>query len=141
MGLRRLPQSEKVSAIDCVAHSFGEVHEFLVRRPCTSLDRILFTVGDDQGNTAVVSVAGVEFRDRSTLWKFKRLEDRHGTRDVTALGSSPLGMHDVHFTGDHYRSKPRGAALTVAEAETVFGTHDADDLDAIAEVEAVLPRP
>ncbi|MEU5846344.1 hypothetical protein [Saccharopolyspora shandongensis] len=141
MGLRRLRQSDKVPAADCVAHSFGEVREFLVRTPCRSLDRIVFAVGDDQGNATVVSVAWVEFPNRSAVRKFQRLEDRHGTGDVKPLGSSLLGMHDIEFTGHHYNAEPRGTTLTIAEAETISGTYSADDLDAITEVAALLPRP
>ncbi|MER5391109.1 hypothetical protein [Saccharopolyspora sp. NPDC002686] len=141
MGLRRLRQSDKVPAADCIAHSFGEVREFLARTPCRSLDRIVFAVGDDQGNAAVVSVAWVQFRNRSTVRKFQRLEDRHGTGDIKALGSSLLAMRDIEFTGHHYSTEPRGTTLTIAEAETISGTYSADDLDAIAEVAALLPRP
>lgn len=141
MGLRRLRQSDKVQAFDCVAHSFGEVREFLVRHPCKSLNRLVFTVGDDQGNAAAVSVAWVEFRDRSTVRKFKRLEDRHGTGDVKALGSEFFDIGDIEFTGHHYNSNPRRTVLTVAEAETISGTYSADDLDAMTEVAALLPRP
>ncbi|MEV0049973.1 hypothetical protein AB0H34_05700 [Saccharopolyspora shandongensis] len=141
MGLRRLRQSGKIPAVDCVVHSFGEVREFLIRTPCKSLDRIVFVVSDDQGNAAVVSVAWVEFRNRSTVWKFQRLEDRHGTGDIRPLGSSLLGMHDIEFTGHHYNAEPRGTTLTIAEAETISGTYSADDLDTITEVAALLPRP
>lgn len=141
LGLRRLRQSDKVPAINCVAHSFGEIREFLARQPCKSLDRILFKVGDDQGNAAVVSVAWVEFRDRSTVRKFKRLEDRHGTGDIKALGSSLLGLHHIEYTGHNYNAEPRGTTLTIAEAETISGTYSADDLDTITEVAALLPRP
>lgn len=141
MGLRRLRQSDKVSAVDCVVNSFGEVREFLVRTPCKSLDRILFAVGDDQGNAAVVSVAWVEFRNRSTVWKFQRLEDRHGTGDIRPLGSSLLGMRYIEFTGHHYGTEVKRNTLAIAEAETISGSYSADDLDAIAEVAALLPRP
>ncbi|KAA5838063.1 hypothetical protein ABT337_04950 [Saccharopolyspora hirsuta] len=141
MGLRRMRQSDKVAAVDCVAHSFGEVRDFLVRTPCKSLDRILFAVGDDQGDAAVVSVAWVDFRNRSTAGKFHRLEDRHGTGDIKPLGSSLLGMRDIEFTGHHYHAERRGTTVTIAEAETLSGAYSADDLDAIAEVAALLPRP
>lgn len=141
MGLRRLRQSDKISAVDCAVHSFGEVREFLIRTPCKSLDRILLVVGDDQGNAAVVSVAWVEFRNRSTVWKFQRLEDRHGTGDIRPLGGSLLGMRDIEFTGHHYSTELKKNTIAIAEAETVSGSYSAEDLDAITEVAALIPRP
>lgn len=141
VGVRRLRQSNKVSGIDCVAHSFGKVRKFLLRMPCKSLDRILYVVGDERGNSAVVSVAWVEFRNRGSVWKFQRLEDRHGTGDIKPLGGFLLGIRDIEFTGHHYDAEPRGNTLAIAEAETLSGTYSADDLDTITEVAALIPRP
>ncbi len=82
MGMRTLKKAVKQD-LKCVTNSFGQVREFFARTPCKSLDRVLFGLGDDQGNSVVVSVAWVGFHTRGDARQFKRLDDVHGTGNVT----------------------------------------------------------
>ncbi len=140
LGMRRLKQTRD-NKTPCVTASFGRVREFFLRTPCRSLDRILFAVADDVGNTSLVSVAWVGFRSRKQVGDFKRLIDVHGTGDIKPLGASLLGMADVKFTGRYYGSDVQGSTLNVAEAEAATGHTDPDILKTMAEVMAQLPRP
>jgi hypothetical protein len=117
------------------------VREFFARTPCTSLDRVRFGVGDDQGNSVVVSVAWVGFHTRSDAREFKRLDDVHGTGNVTPLASTLLGWADISFTGHHYQSRPDGKTTVIAEAEPATGQVSDEVLDAVADVAVLLPRP
>lgn len=127
--------------LDCVLNSFGKIREFFLRTPCRSLDRALFAVVDEQGNTIVVSVAWVGFRTRTDARKFKELDDVYGTGNVSPLGGAILGLADVRFTGQHYASRTAGAMAVIAEAEPVDGAVSDEVLDGIAEVAVLLPRP
>lgn len=139
MGLHGLEYSEKQQA-ECVAASFGGVQEFLRRTPCTSMDRVLFTVGDDAGNSAVVSVAWVGFSSRGDAREFHDLVNAPGSGDVKPLGGALIGLADVAFSGDNYGSERHRATVTVAEAEIATGYVTPELLDALAEVAAQLPR-
>ncbi|WNV88499.1 hypothetical protein [Umezawaea sp. Da 62-37] len=138
MGMRKLKQTLRQDA-ECLTTSHGEVQEFFLHTPCTSLDRILLTVGDEAGNSAVISVAWVAFRTTSDRRDFKTLIDRPGSGDVYPLGNALLGLADIHFSGLNYGTDTKGTSLTVAEAETATGFVDHDTLDALAEVAAYLP--
>ncbi|WP_086820683.1 hypothetical protein [Allokutzneria sp. NRRL B-24872] len=140
MGLRELKKHAK-SDLNCVINSFGEIRGFLIRTPCTSLERRLFAVGDDEGNAAVVSVAWVRFHTRGHAESFERLHKVHGNGDITPLASSLLGMAGVRFTADHYGSRRSGSTVTIAEAECAKGKVDGEALKVIAEVSSYLPHP
>lgn len=140
MGMRTLKKVGKQD-LECVVNSFGQVREFFVRTPCKSLDRVLFGIGDDQGNTVVVSVAWVGFYTRGHAREFKRLDDVHGTGNVTPLASALLGLADISFTGHHYQSRPDGKTTVIAEAEPATGHVSDELLDAVADVAVWLPRP
>lgn len=127
--------------LECVTHSFGQVRDYLVAHPCSSLDRVLFGISDDQGNVAAVSVAWVGFRTRTDARGFITVENRHGTGDITPLGGSLLDMADIRFSGHHYDSRSNGTTVVVAESEAVQGVVAPDVLNAIAEVAVHLPRP
>ncbi len=71
---RRIEHSAE-RRLDCVAAATGEVREFLKRTPCTSLDRVLLTVGDGHGNAAIVSVVRIGFRTSEQARAFKEIED------------------------------------------------------------------
>lgn len=140
MGVRRL--NEKLERQwECLSASHGEVREFFTRTPCTSLDRMVIAVGDDVGNSAVVSLVRVGFRSKGDLREFKRIEDRQGSGDIHPLGAPVLGLADITFTGLNYGVETTGTSITVAEAETATGHVDRETLDALAEVAACLPRP
>ncbi|MGM1065662.1 hypothetical protein [Saccharothrix sp. Mg75] len=139
MGLRAHARSAREGA-DCVAASFGGVREFLERTGCASMDRVLFTVGDDAGNAMVVSVAWVEFGSRADAREFQALMDEPGSGDISPLPGAVLGLGDVAFSGEHYGAGRERATVTVAEAERVSGFVSPEVLDAVAEVAALLPR-
>jgi hypothetical protein len=118
------------------------VQELLRAVPCVALDRMLFTVTDDKGGTAVVFVAWVEFDDRDKAREFKRVEDIHGTGDLTPLSGSLLRINDVPFTAQNYDSDTvDGVTVVIAEAENVAGGFTAEYLDDIAAVAVRTPRP
>ena len=140
MGVREL-RREGWRQAECLTASHGRVREFLARTPCSSLDRIILAVGDDRGNSAVISVAWVGFRKTADMRDFKAVIDVYGSGDVHPLGSTRLGLADIAFTGRYYGTDTHGASITIAEAETATGSFDPETLDALAEVAAYLPRP
>lgn len=140
MGLRQLKRTAKQQA-ECVAVSFGQVREFFTAHRCTHLERVLFAVADEAGNTAVVSVAWVGLANARDAREFDNLMEVHGSGDITPLGGALLELGHIEFTGLRYGSDRDNANVTVAEAENAAGGQfDHDTLDAIAEVAAYLPR-
>ncbi|QFZ19937.1 hypothetical protein [Saccharothrix syringae] len=139
MGLHGLRQTGP-QPTECTAGSFGEVHEFLRRTGCASMDRALFAVGDGTGNTAVVAVAWVEFASRGDARRFQDLVDASGTGDVEPLGTEALDLGEVSFSGANHGSERHRGTVTVAEAELASGHLTPEVLDALAEVAALLPR-
>jgi hypothetical protein len=139
LGMRELKRTIKRDA-RCLAASFGQVRLFFLRTPCTSLDRILFAVGDGAGNDAVVSVAWVGFRTHAQAADFMGLIDVYGTGDIQPLASGLLGLADIKFTARHYGSTRTGSQVTIAEAESTGGHVAPDMLKALAEVAAQFPR-
>ncbi|MFJ7214211.1 hypothetical protein [Amycolatopsis sp. NPDC098790] len=125
---------------DCLAAATDRVRDFLVKTPCTSLDRMLLAVGDGHGNAAVISVVRVGFRSAKQAAAFEEVEAVHGSGDVRPLEiAAVLGVAGVRMTGLHYRSRPDGRAMVVAEADTATGHLGGDTLDALADVAAHLP--
>ncbi|MEU4744311.1 hypothetical protein AB0G02_28145, partial [Actinosynnema sp. NPDC023658] len=140
-GLRVVDRAARADT-ECAPHSFGQVQELLKAAPCVALDRMLFTVTDDKGGTAVVFVAWVEFDDRDRAREFKRVEDIHGTGDLTPLSGSLLRINDVPFTALNYDSDlVDGVTVVIAEAENVAGGFTAEYLDDIAAIAVRTPRP
>lgn len=140
-GLRVVDRATR-SDPECAPHSFGQVQQLLTAAPCTGLDRMLFTLTDDRGGTIVVSVAWVEFDDPDRAREFKRVEDIHGTGDITPLSGSLLLMDDVPFTAHHYDSDTLdGTTVVVAETEAVAGGFTAEYLDDVAGIAVRTPRP
>ncbi|MBP2335681.1 hypothetical protein JOF41_001859 [Saccharothrix coeruleofusca] len=140
LGLRQLRRTPRQQA-ECLAASYGQVREFFTRHRCTSLERALFVVADDGGNTAAVSVAWVGLAGSGEARRFRTLIDEHGTGDITPLGAPLLDLAEISYTGLRYGSDRDGRNVTVAEAENATGSgFDHDTLDAIAEVAAHLPR-
>ncbi|MCS7477326.1 hypothetical protein ACFFQW_22500 [Umezawaea endophytica] len=140
MGVRELKRVSKQEA-DCLSASHGQVQEFFLRTPCTSLDRLLLAVADGEGNSAVVSVAWVGFRKSGDVRAFKAVMDRQGSGDIRSLATPLLGLADIRFSGHNYGSETNGKGITIAEAEAATGAVAPDVLDALAEVAALLPRP
>jgi hypothetical protein len=125
---------------DCVAAASGRVRDYLAGTPCTALDRMLLAVGDGHGNAAVLSVVRVGFRNRTQARKFEEVEAIQGSGDVRPLEiAAVLGVAGLSMTGLHYRSRPDGTGMVVAEADTATGRVDGETLDALADVAAYLP--
>ncbi len=140
MGVRELRRTSQRD-LECSSSSYGRVREFFLRTPCTSLDRVLLTVGDDEGNSAVVSVVWVGFRTSGDVSAFKTVMDGHGSGDIHPLAAPLLGLADIRFSGLNYGSEANGRGIAVAEAETATGVVAPDLLDALAEVASQLPHP
>ncbi|WP_158843799.1 hypothetical protein [Saccharothrix deserti] len=140
-GLRVVDRATRADG-ECAPHSFGQVQELLKATPCAALDRMLFTLTDDKGGTIVVFMAWIEFDDRAEAREFKRVEDIHGTGDITPLSGSLLQINDVPFTAHNYDSDVLdGVTVVIAETETVTGGFTAGYLDDIASVAVLTPRP
>lgn len=139
--LRAPRQRQPQQAFDCVVHSFGEVQEFLARTPCRSPTRTLVPLEDEDGNSAVVSIAWVHMRTPRAARALDRLDYRDGTGDLTALGHSTLASRGVWFTGEHYDSRVKGTLFVRAEAAPVSGAPAPELLEGVAEVAAQLPPP
>ncbi|MFC6089684.1 hypothetical protein [Saccharothrix lopnurensis] len=139
LGLREVERTDRQPA-DCAAASFGGVRDFLRDTGCVSMDRALFAVGDDAGNTAVVAVAWVEFASREDARRFQDLVDEPGSGDVEPLGADALGLPGVAFSGANYGSGRDRGTVAVAGAELASGYLTPEVLDALAEVAALLPR-
>jgi hypothetical protein len=140
-GLRVVDRATRSDG-ECAPHSFGQVRELLSATPCVALDRMLFTLSDDEGGTIVVFVAWVEFDDRDKAREFKRVEDVHGTGDITPLSGSLLQIEDVPFSALNYDSDVLDdVTVVLAETEAVSGGFTAGYLDDIAGVAVLTPRP
>jgi hypothetical protein len=135
---REVRERERES--NCVASATGKVREFLVKTPCTRLDRMLLAVGDGHGNAAVISVVRVGFRSKKQAEAFEEVEAVQGSGDVRPLDiAAVLKVAGVRMTGLHYAPRPDGYGMVVAEADTATGHVDADTLDALADVASYLP--
>jgi hypothetical protein len=143
LGLKQLSRKVEHAAgreLDCLAAATGRVRDFLLHTPCTSLDRVLLTVGDGHGNAAVVSVVRVGFPTAADAQAFKAVEDAPGSGDIRPLDTAAaLHLTGVRLTADHYWSHIDGTATVVAEADTATGHVDGPTLDAIAETASYLP--
>lgn len=126
--------------LDCAVHSYGQVHDFFVRNPCQSLDRVLFTLADPAGNTFVVSVSWVRMRQPGDVWRLEQLIDVDGTGSIAPLGFGLLREQGVRFTGTPFESRPDGKVLVVAEGAAVSGRPDAEFFASVIEVAVELRR-
>jgi len=125
----------------CAVQSFGQVQQFFLRQPCDKLDQLLFAVSDAQGNLIVGSVMWVKMPSKATAAQFMQLEDTYGTGDVTPFGTEVLELGGIRFTGKHYKSRPDGSLVVIAETEPVRGHPSNTLLKEVATVADVLPPP
>ena len=123
----------------CAVQSYGQVQAFFTRTPCDSLNQALFALGDSDGNLIAVSVIWVTMSDAADTDRLKALEDTYGTGDITPFGTEALELAGVKFTAQHYKSRPDGKLLVVAEAEPIRGRPSATLLNNVAAVASVLP--
>lgn len=107
--------------------------------PCKALDRQLFTLADTAGNTFVVSVSWARMRDRGEVGDLKALIDTDGTGSVAPLGFAVLKSQGVRFTGEPFRSDPKGNFLVVAEAAVASGKPAPALVKAAVEIAVELP--
>jgi hypothetical protein len=128
-------------AVECAAHSYGQVQEFFVRTPCRELRRMLVLVTDDNGGSVVVSVAWVRMRGLRPARQLRELADEYGTGNVAPIGGAALELGDLRFTGRHYESRRQGSLVVIAEAEPVGGQPEPAMLDALTEVAVLFPPP
>ncbi len=139
MGMTAGPRARRHNA-NCAAFATGEVRQYLLRTPCRSLDRLLFTVRDSRGGTIAIAVAWVEFRTAAEAAEFRRIDDTPGTGQINPLPGSTAGIRDVHLSGLHHRSRRVGTTAVSADAEPVSGAQNAALLDEIAGVGVLLPH-
>jgi hypothetical protein len=126
--------------LECVSSSTGEVRKFLTRTPCTSLDGILFLIGDGRGNAAAVSVVRIGFRTKAHADAFQEVEDKGENGDVFPWNvAAALDLANVSVTGYRYHVRPDKSAKIIAEADTATGNIDKDTLLALADIASYLP--
>ncbi|WP_433872505.1 hypothetical protein [Saccharopolyspora sp. CA-218241] len=130
----RKGRERRVSAVECITSTFGQVQEFFLATPCQGLERWQYPVDDEAGSTMVVIVSKVTMRRASQAWKFRRLIDEHGTGDIHPI--APV----VPFTGYHYDSKLAGRSVIVAQAEPLAGKPPDAVLGATAEAATAITR-
>lgn len=139
-GLKELKKKIKHD-LQCAVQSFGKVQQFFLQHPCDKLDQLLFVLGDTHNNLIVVSVMWVKMPSEDTASQFEKLEDTYGTGDVTPFGTEALELGGIHFTGKHYKSRPDGKLVVVAESEPIRGTPSNFFLKEMATIADVLPPP
>jgi len=141
LGLTAAPGTPKRRDRDCVAHSYGQIRDYLRRVPCQWVDRLLFTVDGEGGDPIAVAVAWVGFATPGQAAEFRRIDDTWGTGQVRPLPGATVGLPDVRLSGQHYASRQVGAVTVVAEAEEAGGGQLRDAfLDDIAGVAVLLPH-
>ncbi len=140
MAMKELKKAIK-QRLRCGLQSTGQLQRFFLRTPCTSLDELLFALGDAKGNLIVVSVAWVKMSSKDDATQLKALEDTYGTGDITPIATQILRLGGIRFTGAHYASRQDGSLVVVSEAEPVRGHPAATLLSDAPKVASVLPPP
>ena len=113
---------------DCVACSYGTVDEGFRDHPCAGVERAWYEVADDQGNTAIVSVAWVRMPDEDGATELQGVVDRPGTGNVTELSRVDGPFREVRYNGRYYRSTRDGATFTSIQAEPLQNTAGAREV-------------
>lgn len=137
----KVDRREFRDGLECAVHSFGQVRQFFLRTPCRSLKRALLMIGDEHGNTAVISIAWVRMSSTRSTNRLKKLDDVQGTGDVYPFAGWALEAQEVHFTGKHYASRRSRSLFVRAEAAPASGSMDAGLLEGAAKVAKLLPPP
>ena len=113
---------------DCAAHSYGEVRNHFTDHPCRGLERAWYELGDDQGNSAVMSVAWVEMPDAEDSADLQGLVDRPGTGNITELSKEDGPYQDVAYSGWYYRSGRDGSTFHSVQAEPLADNQGSREL-------------
>ncbi|WP_322751476.1 MULTISPECIES: hypothetical protein [unclassified Frankia] len=104
---------------DCAEHSYGIVHDFFLRRPCTALYRAQFEVRDKKGDVVLVAVSWVKMPDEDGARSYQQLVDTGGTGNITELSREDGRYRTVRYTGYQYVSRRNGTVVANAQAEPV----------------------
>ncbi|WP_018334704.1 hypothetical protein [Actinomycetospora chiangmaiensis] len=106
----------------CEGHAYGLAVQFLQERPCTQLDRALWTA-DAGGTPVVASVAVVRMHDAASAAALKSLVDSSGTGNVADLlreghgyPGAPTGL-----SGAGYASTQLGESVVITETDGTGG--------------------
>ncbi len=89
--LKRVARSANTSSdagVDCVAHAYGQVQEWLRRHPCIGFARTLAELELPGGGRVLVAVAAVEMPDTGEARELRALMDRGGTGNVTGASTT-----------------------------------------------------
>lgn len=139
LGMTAGPQGKRHN-VNCAAFATAKVRQYLLRTPCRSMDRLLFTIRDARGGTIAVAVAWVDFRSTGHASELRRIDDSPGTGQINPLPGAVAGIPNVHLTGRHHRSRQAGTTAVSADAEPVVAGQQNDALlDAIAGIGVLLP--
>ena len=71
------------------------------------------------GEVVLLAVTWVDLPDAASAIEFRRLVDRAGTGNVTALSRERGPFRGVRITGRHYASRRDAATVVIAQAEPV----------------------
>lgn len=107
----------------CEGHAYGLAVQFLRERPCTQLDRALWTA-DAEGTPLVASVAVVRMNDAASAAAFKSLVDSSGTGNVADLLREGRGYPGAPaaLSGTGYASTQLGETVVITETDGTGGT-------------------
>lgn len=106
----------------CEGHAYGLAVQFLAERPCTRLDRALWT-GDADGTPVVASVAVVQMHDAASAAALKSLVDSSGTGNVADLLREGRGYPGAPagLSGAGYSSTQLGETVVITETDGTGG--------------------
>ncbi|MCD2189649.1 hypothetical protein [Actinomycetospora soli] len=106
----------------CEGHAYGLAVQFLRERPCTRLDRALWT-GDADGTAVVASVAVVQMHDAASAAALKSLVDSSGTGNVADLLREGRGYPGAPagLSGAGYSSTQLGETVVITETDGTGG--------------------
>jgi len=138
MAMREIKKAVQ-QQLRCEVQSFGQVQKFFVQTPCASLNQALFALGDADGDVIAVSVIWVKMSNAADMGRLKTVEDTYGTGDITPFGTEALGFAGIKFTARHYKSRPDGSLLVVAETEPLRGRPSDTLLNTMALVASEFP--
>ncbi|HWC79966.1 MAG TPA: hypothetical protein VG756_08390 [Pseudonocardiaceae bacterium] len=125
----------------CAVQSYGQVQQFFLGTPCTSMDQRMVVLGDPHGNLIVVSVVWVKMGSASDADRLLKLENTYGTGDVTPVATEALELAGLRFTAQHYASRIDGSLVVIAETEPVHGNPAATLLNDAAKIAVLFPPP
>ncbi len=117
----------------CDGHAYGLAVQFLAERPCTQLDRALWTA-DADGTPIVASVAVVRMHDAASAAALKSLVDSSGTGNVADLLREGRGYPGAPagLSGAGYSSTQLGEMVVITETDGTTSKVAEPTLDRLA---------